>query len=89
MEKDEEINELILEDAYLVTYFRFRGFNVHPFLKDSRTVAWKINGQNLLKILEEIYRDAPVPVNTFIKTLKDTRSSIFLLKQVRSGGHKP
>ncbi|MDA8431998.1 MAG: hypothetical protein M0Z60_03425 [Nitrospiraceae bacterium] len=78
----EEVSELVLEDAYLVTYFRLRGFEIHPFLKDPKTVAWKVQGPRLLSILEEIYADFPVPVNTFIKTLKDVRSSIFLLRQV-------
>lgn len=85
--------EIELGDAYITAVFAFENshnsnkpFSIQPFLKTQKEVAWRISGKGIMQTLEKIYADTPVPINSYIKALKEVRSSIFLYKQL--GGFK-
>lgn len=93
-ENEMEVREIELDDPYITAIFaeeNFHNFNnkpykIQPFLKTQKEVAWRITGKGIMQMLEKIYSDAPVPIHSYIKALKEIRASIFLYKQL--GGPK-
>lgn len=84
-----ETKEIILDDPYITSVFaeensrsQNKPFEIQPFLKTPKEVAWRITGKGIMQVLEKIYADTPIPINSYIKALKEIRSSIFLYKQI-------
>lgn len=89
----EEVFEIIIDNPYISAVFAVKNlrnlnkpFEIQPYNKTPGQVGWRIVGRGILQVLEEIYADTPVPINSYIKMLKEIRSQIFLFKQV--GGSK-
>lgn len=87
--KEKEMSEIILDDSYVTAVFaaensrsHIKLFEIQPFLKTPNEVAWRISGVGIMQVLEKIYADTPTPVNSFIKAIKEIRSTIFLFKQL-------
>lgn len=89
-ENEAEVKEIELDDSYVCAVFALENsrnllnkpFQIQPYLKAPGQVAWRIAGCNIMQTLERIYNDVPVPINSYIKALKEVRSSIFLYKQL-------
>ena len=80
-----EINDSFITAVFAEKNYHFpnnKPFDIQPFLKTPSEVAWRVTGNGIMQVLEEIYADTPVPVNSYIKALKEIRSSIFLFKQL-------
>ncbi|KAF0146171.1 MAG: hypothetical protein FD156_198 [Nitrospirae bacterium] len=88
--------EIELADAYIVAVFAFENsrdpnnkpFEIQPYLKAQNEVAWRISGKGILHVLEKISGDNLIPINSYIKSLKEIRSSIFLYKQFGRGRYE-
>jgi hypothetical protein len=73
---------ITLEDANLVAYLNYIGYQFAPTKKKSGKVVFKIEGEegNIEKDIEKFYSDDTVRINDYIKCLKNVRSSIFNLR---------
>lgn len=93
-EESSAAEKIELDDAYVTAVFALensrdpnnKSFEIQPYLKAPGQVAWRIAGRGIMQTLERIYSDYSVPINSYIKVLKEIRSSIFLYKQL--GGPK-
>lgn len=82
--------EIILDDPYICAVFAEENsrnpidkpFQIVPFLKNPKEVAWRLTGAGILQLLDKIYSDTPVPIHSYIKALKEIRSSIFVFKKL-------
>jgi len=88
-DQDTGTEEIELNDVYLVAVFaaansrsKDHPFKIQPFLTSENKVSWRISGVGIMQTLEGIYSDTPVPVLSFIKSVKEIRSSIFIYKGI-------
>lgn len=55
-------------------------FSITPQRNETGMVEFQVEGEGIDEALDEIYRNTPVGVLDYIKSLKGLRSSIFALK---------
>lgn len=86
--KEELIEELIIDKPEIAAVFHFKisclkeNFEIQPFLKAHKLVAWTIRGKGIMKCLQEIYSDTPIPINSYLRSLREVRSQIFVFQNV-------
>jgi hypothetical protein len=82
----DEVKDNVFEDANIVAFLSMMGHEVIPFItNDDRRegekarVAFDVKGD--VKVdMERFYNDEQVGIRTYIKHLRDIRSSIFNMK---------
>lgn len=89
-EESSAAEEIELDNPYITAVFaelnlhdlNDKPFEIQPYLKAPGQVAWRVSGKGIMQVLEKIWSDVPVPIHSYIKALKEIRSSIFLYKQL-------
>jgi hypothetical protein len=88
MKQGPEVKQLqekrIFSDPTIPAAFEASGknFTITPrWNPEQELVDFTVEGTEIDAALDEIYRNAPVPVLSFIRSLKSLRSAIFTLKK--------
>ena len=85
-EKNQE--ELVVDQPEIAAFFLFEknhreaNITIRPFLQ-GKLVAWEVKGDNILALLQKIYNDTPIPINSYLRDLKEIRSQIYIFKGVK------
>lgn len=79
--KEKGPNPTILESPDLVAFISLtQNIQPRPFIRESdRRVCFAFD-TDITKVIEEFYRNVPVPIADYCKNLKNIRSMIFNLK---------
>ena len=85
-----------VEDVYLVAYLVSRGLVAIPYMKESKEgeqprVVWDVEGNNAEKVRLDYYRNAPVGIKDFIRSLKEVKTDMHTTRgsDVNVNNHKP
>jgi len=93
---EDEIEEIILDKSEIVAFFQDKNtrlkpeenFEIKPFLQSPGHVAWEVRGKGLMKCLQDIFNNVPIPINSYLRALKEVRSQIYIFQDIGFKGNK-